>query len=252
MYRVAGSPRIWEQSLMAACLHAGREAVVSHRAAAALWRLEGVDPGSVDIIAPRRVRSADITARRSPVSRRHITSIGPIPVTDPARTLLDLGAVVTPHIAERALDDALRRGLTTLDRLRRRLRAEGGNGRRGASVLRTLISARDPASAPAESALEARVRRLIAGSRLPTPVPQYEVRDQGRLLARVDYAWPDHMVALEADGYRYHSGRAAWQRDLTRRNALTGRGWRILHVTWEDLTRRPKAVTAAIRTALDA
>ena len=236
---------------MAACLHAGRGAVVSHRSAAALWRFEGVEPGSVEITTPRRIRCGNMIARRSRLSRRHVTSIGPIPVTDPVRTLLDLGAVVTPQIVEQ-IDDALRRGLTTLDRLRRRLRAEGGTGRRGAGVLRTLISARDPASAPAESALEARVRRLIAGSRLPAPVPQYEVRDQGRLLARVDFAWPDHMVALEADGYRYHSGRAAWQRDLTRRNALTGRGWRILHVTWEDLTRRPKAVTAAIRTALDA
>ena len=86
---------------------------------------------------------------------------------------------------------------------------------------------------------------------LPPPVSQYEIRDQGKLLARVDFAYPEAMVAIEADGYRYHSGKVSWQRDRIRRNALTTRGWRVLHVTWDDLQTRPDEVTSEIRVALE-
>ena len=250
VYRVAGAPETWEQRLLAACLHAGPGAVASHRAAAALWRMDGVRPGSVEITARRQVRSVGVIGHQFPLPPRHITSIGPIPVTDPARTLLDLGSVLSWEIVDQGLDDALRRGLTTLPRLWRRLRAEAERGRSGAGVLRGLLAVRDPASAPPESVLEARLALLLRRSGLPAPVAQYEIREARRRVARLDFAWPDHMVALEADGYRYHSGRAAWQRDLTRRNALTGRGWRVLHVTWEDLARHPERVAAAIRNAL--
>jgi very-short-patch-repair endonuclease len=58
------------------------------------------------------------------------------------------------------------------------------------------------------------------------------------------------MVAIEADGYRHHSGKVAWQRDRVRRNALTIRVWRVLHVTWEDHEARPYEVVAEIRGAL--
>src|SRR5438270_9369463 len=49
----------------------------------------------------------------------------------------------------------------------------------------------------------------------------------GHLIARVDFAFPAAKVAVEADGYRWHSGRAQWQQDLERRNALTNLGWRV-------------------------
>lgn len=250
VYRVTGTPSSWEQDLMAACLHGGRGSFVSHRTAAALWRLDGLEPGIVEIAASRRVRIPGIVAHGTRVPRRHLTAIGPIPVSRPGWTLLDLVAVASPALAEIALDDALRRGLTTLRRLARLLEAHGGPGRRGSGVLRSLLEARDPSAAPPESVLETRLARLLARSGLPRPVTQHEVRAGGRLVARVDFAWPEAMVAVEADGYRHHSGRRAWARDRTRRNALTGLGWRVLHVTWDDLRRRPEATLAEIRQAL--
>jgi very-short-patch-repair endonuclease len=74
---------------------------------------------------------------------------------------------------------------------------------------------------------------------LPKPAIQHEIRDRGRLVAIVDFAYPDVRLAIEADGYRWHSGRARWRTDLQRRNAVTALGWRIVHVTWEDLERTP-------------
>lgn len=250
VFRIAGAPPSWEQALMAAVLHAGPGALVSHRAAAALWKLDGVESRLVEIATPRRLRAEGVLAHQTSRSRLRPSVIGPIPVTDVPRTLLDLGSVARPAMVEQALDDALRRGLCTLGELQARLKQDGGRGRRGAGVLRALLEARDPLAAASESLLETRLARLIADAYLPPPLPQYEIRDGGRLIARVDFAWPDALVAVEADGYEFHSGAAAWRRDRARRNELTRRGWGVFHVTWHDVTKRPNALILELREAL--
>ena len=68
--------------------------------------------------------------------------------------------------------------------------------------------------------------------------------------ARIDFAYPDHALAIEADGYRWHQGRAAWERDRTRTSELASRGWRVLQVTWLQLKHRPDEVIARIERAL--
>ncbi len=69
-------------------------------------------------------------------------------------------------------------------------------------------------------------------------------------MAVVDFAWPDLRLALEADGFRWHSGRARFDRDRARRNELTLLGWRIIHVTWTDLDERPEKVIESVRRVL--
>jgi hypothetical protein len=172
-------------------------------------------------------------------------------VTTPTRTLADLCGVLGRDDVEPALDDALRRGLTSLPRLRWASERLGGRGRTGARLFAEILGERQPGSTPPASRLESRVGILLRKAGLPEPVPQWEIRDGGKLVARVDFAHPEAMVAIEADGYRHHSGRVAWQRDRVRRNALTIRGWHVLHVTWEDLTSRPKDVASLVRAALE-
>ncbi|HEX2057284.1 MAG TPA: DUF559 domain-containing protein [Actinomycetota bacterium] len=92
-------------------------------------------------------------------------------------------------------------------------------------------------------------------SGLPRPVRQHRITDNGKLVARVDFAYPDSLVAVEVDGYRWHSGRRAWsrdltRRDLTRRNRLTSLGWRVLHVTHDDLMERPNEIVEQIDAVL--
>ena len=41
---------------------------------------------------------------------------------------------------------------------------------------------------------------------LPAPVPQYEVWDQGRFVARVDAAYPEARLAIEYQSYQEHVG----------------------------------------------
>jgi very-short-patch-repair endonuclease len=171
-----------------------------------------------------------------------------LPVTTPARTLIDVAAMVDEATLEVALDDALRRGLVSLPRLRWRLEQLTAKGRPGVKPVRSLLEARD--HAVPQSVFETRLRRLMRDAGLPQPVGQYPIRVDGRVLAVVDFAFPQAHLAIEADGYRWHSGRVRFDDDLARRNRLTLLGRRIIHVTWTDLTERPTETVEAIGRAL--
>lgn len=91
------------------------------------------------------------------------------------------------------------------------------------------------------------MRTFFRSSGLPEPVAQYAV---GRRFA--DFAYPEAKIAVEADGGAFHSSRRALEADRARNNELALLGWRVIHVTWADLTRRPVALAARIRAALGA
>jgi very-short-patch-repair endonuclease len=55
---------------------------------------------------------------------------------------------------------------------------------------------------------------------------------------------------VETDGYRFHSTRAAFERDRLRDAELAARGFRVIRVTWRQLTEQPLAVVARIAGAL--
>lgn len=253
VYRLLGSPVSWRQSLLAACLAAGERTAASHRAAAALQRLPGGAEGLLELSVPkgRRVELRGMIVHQvrgfEPID---VSVVDAIPVTTPTRTLIDLATVISADTLEEALDEALRRRLTTVPRLRHRIAALGRRGRRGIAVLYALVEARAASRTVPESTLETRFLRLVRRAGLPPPVCQYNVRENGRVLARVDFAYPDILLAIEVDGYRWHSGRARWERDLGRRNDLTARGWRVIHVTSSDLEHRPDRIVRMIAEVL--
>jgi very-short-patch-repair endonuclease len=123
------------------------------------------------------------------------------------------------------------------------------HGRSGPGPVLRIVERWD-ALAPPESVLESKLLRLIRREGLPEPVAQWRVRERGRVVARLDFAYPDHRVAIEADGYRWHGDIGRWQADLARRNALTRLGWLVLHFTWDDIARHPKQVAGTIRHAI--
>lgn len=253
VFRVAGSPSSWRQSLVAACLAWGEGSVVSHRAAAALWRLAGFGPGPIELIVTRKRKLAaapGIVARRLPaLPPADVGVVDAIPVTTVARTLIDLASVAPREAVEEALDDALRRRLVSLSRLRWRVSELSRSGRPGVTLTRSLLAARDPSAVP-ESVFETRLLRILTESGVPRPVLQHPLRDHNGLVAVVDFAFPAARLAVEADGYRWHSGRVRWEHDLARRNALTSLGWRVIHVKWEDLTSNRIDVIRTIKNAL--
>jgi very-short-patch-repair endonuclease len=253
VYRVAGTPATWRQSLIAACLM-NPAVVVSHRSAAALWKLSGFAPGPLEVIVSRsqgRKQFAGFIAHRlSPLAPADITELDGIRVTSPARTLIDIASVASSDIAEEALDDALRRRLVSIDRLRWRISELGRSGRPGISRMRALLAERDPRVSVPQSVFETRLLRLLRRADLPKPVLQHRV-SSGAFVAVVDFAFPSLRIAVEAEGYRWHSGKLRWEHDLARRNALTALGWRVIHVSWKELIENPETLIEEIRQILD-
>jgi very-short-patch-repair endonuclease len=89
--------------------------------------------------------------------------------------------------------------------------------------------------------------RAFKRAGLPLPEMQYPVLQAHAVL---DFAYPEVLVAIETEGYRWHSGRARWDRDLARRNRLTELGWRVIHVTWQQLSEQPESLIASISATL--
>jgi very-short-patch-repair endonuclease len=251
VYVLTGSVPSWWQSLSAAVLWAGPGAVASHRAAGKLWGLDGLRSQPVEVTTTHDRRTPDVVVHRTrDLPRQDVGALHGIPVTSPARTLIDLASVLDEETLETALDNTLVRGLTSLSRLNRRLGHFGDRRQRGLGILKQLVAARDPRAAPPESVLETRLMRLIRRAGLPPPVTQFQVLDRGRVVARLDFAYPQAKVGIEADGYRYHAGKQRWQLDLHKRNALSALGWRLIVVTWEDLIQRPSQTMERIRQTL--
>ena len=251
VYALAGVPESWHQTVMAAWLCFDGRAIVSRRAAAPLWELAGFVQGSIDLIVPRSIRRQpkDVTLQRSAVDRTDITRRASFAVTKPERTLIDLAGIADETLIEIALDDALRRRLVSISTLRKRLEASALPGVHGVALIRRLVETRSEAGV-VQSVFETRLLRQFRRSRLPRPVIQHPILAAGRLVAVIDFAYPVERIAIEADGYRWHSGRLQWQRDLARRNTLTELGWTVFHVTWSDITQRPDATMRSIAAAL--
>lgn len=253
VYRVAGAPDTWDQRLMGACLWGGPDSLVSHRAAALLHSFDAFEARHVEITVPNQPRSQPrgLTVHRTrgivPGDRARIRGI---PTTSATRTLIDLGAVASVDDVEDALESALRMGLTSIPYLQRRLDLLGGKGRRGAGVLRAVLAVRDATAPPTGSRFETRLNRALRNARLPLPTRQFEIYDAEGFVAQVDFCYPDARLIIEADSYKFHSGRDEWEKDIARRNRLTVAGWRILQITWRRLCEHPHEVAAEIRAAL--
>lgn len=252
VYRVAGAPPTWEQRLLAVVLSAGAGAVASHRSSARLWRLHEGDEVEVTVPgrAGRRPRGAAVYGAADLMGAQIMARVG-IPTTTPMRALVDMGAVVGAEELEDALDRGLARRLFSVDSVEHELDRLGRQGRAGVGTLRAVLDSRALGSARADGLLEPRMARLMRRHGLPVARFQYEVKDGRRLIARVDFAYPDLRLAIEVDGYEAHSTPSGIQGDNDRQNELTTLGWRILRFTWADVVRRPAKVAAVIRRNLD-
>ncbi|MDQ4065341.1 MAG: endonuclease domain-containing protein, partial [Actinomycetota bacterium] len=79
----------------------------------------------------------------------------------------------------------------------------------------------------------------------PLPQRQYKVpAPGGGVIAVVDFAYPEAKVAIETDGWSFHSTKAKWQRDATKANDLAKCGWSLLRFTYPNLREGPDDVVA--------
>jgi very-short-patch-repair endonuclease len=207
----------------AATMACGPEAMLSHRSAAALWRLLP-PPSAVDVTVPRkggRHQQRGVRLHRSAtLTQRQLTRRLNIPVTTPARTLVDLRRCASPQ--------------------------ELGRARRQAEVLGyRLDDAAEIEPDLARSELERRFLRLCAKAALPGPEVNARVGDHV-----VDFLWRRSGLIVETDGYRYHRGRANFEHDRRRDAELATAGYEVLRFTWRQILDQAEKVIEALRARL--
>lgn len=239
---------------MAAVLAAGQGAAVSHRSAARLW--EVLEDETVEITVPRNrcpELDAVVVHRSRDLAEHHISRWKGFPVTKPARTIVDLGAVLKPAEVEDALDRSLTRRLITIAAVERALTELSRQGRHGTGVVGRLLNERALGKEAADGQLEPRMARLLRRAGLPSAIFQHPIHTpDGRFLARVDFAYPELLLAIEVDGWATHGSPHAMRKDFVRQNGLIPYGWRVLRFTWLQVVQQPDCVTAVIGRTLAA
>ena len=254
VYRVAGAPVTFDQRCLAATLAGAPECFTSHRAAAAQW--EWMEPGEVDVVVARSrlPRLAGVHVHRSrDLGRFHMTRLRGIPITPPALTLLDLGAVLPWWEVREVMEQAFVSRLVTPAALEAAYSIVARPGRRGAGVTRRLLEDRALGHDIADSSSEARFARVCNRFGLPKPVFHYKVRNErGVIIAEPDFCYPDLMIIIEIDSLSAHGTADALQKDLRRQNDLIRLGYTVLRFTWHDVKLRPEYVASMLRACLGA
>jgi len=216
------------------------DAVASHHTAGRVFGLAVSDRPAVEHITVRRelrrVRRRELHFHSRALALGDVLPRDGVALTSPARTVFDLAAYLPRREAVWCVDDALRRNVTTPSALmqvgERRL------GGRGDALARERIAEADGV---AESMLETIGRLALADGEVPLPQAQFKVHnDVGRLIARLDGAYPERRLAVEFDGQSFHSAPEAVFRDRRRQNSLELEGWRVLRFTWWDVVHDTK------------
>lgn len=238
VYRLNGAPVTWHGAVMAAVMAAGDLAVASHTTAAELWRMrdrrEAPDDSQAQarlhLIAPRRVRIPGVIGHQQVLRQAEIASVAGVPTTTPERTLLDLAGMLSPRELGELTDEAIRRRLVNLERLRRTVESHAGGGRRRLGPIQKVLSERVPGFDPGANAWEARMDQMWEHLGLPPAVRQYRLRI-GRRIYRPDRAILDLKIAVDWNGYQPHGALEAFHRDSDRRADLAAAGWFPLDFT---------------------
>jgi very-short-patch-repair endonuclease len=253
VFRIAGADHSWHQEVLAAVLDGGPECHASHRTAAVLHGFDGFAPDVVEVVVPMHVyhrRRSVVVHHTRDLPAVDRTRIGPIRVTSRARTLIDLGAVAPADRVEEALDGAERDGKVRRRQLEQRYFALRAPGRNGVGAMTQILSARaDPGSLP-HSVLERRMLRLLRRAGLAEPIVNLAVRLPDGTNYVLDFAYVECRLAIEVDGHGSHATRRQRAADNARMNALHNAGWSLRRFTYEQVTKDPEEVVAAVRAAL--
>jgi very-short-patch-repair endonuclease len=238
------APRALESAALLAC---GARSLISGRSAAYLWSLIDAPPELIDVtLVGRRCRPKEgirlhFAAR---MDLADVARLDKLPLTAPARSLIDLAADAEADELEAALSEAraLRRTndgdiAAALDR--------AGN-RKGVARMRRLLS-REGDHGYTSSKAERLMRRLMRDAALPQPLCNRRLHGY-----RVDFLWPDRRLVVEVDGYQFHGHRSAFERDRRKDQVLIAAGYRVVRVTWLQLHHEPLRVVAVVATALTA
>jgi hypothetical protein len=230
---------------IAALLQVGEDCVLSHRTAAATWGLVP-KPDVIEVtLAGRHVAPVPgVRIHRTAVlDGRDVRIRHRLPVTAPAHTMIDLAGCTDDDLeVERALAELRVQGLARDSELKAVM--ERYPARRGVARVRGLLDAEAP---PGLTRSEAERLMLTRCRQASLPAPVVGARPCG---FPVDFMWPQARLVVEIDGLRFHGHRRAFENDRRRDQVLVAAGYRVIRITWRQLTQEPLAVIARLAQAL--
>lgn len=230
-----------KQRWMAAVLACGDEAALSHRSAAALWEIGAEQPDRIEVSVRRRckLQRPGLWIRGRPaLAADDIVSRDGIPITAPARTLVDLATELGLRGVERAVNEADKHDLIDPETLRSALDRYAGEP--GVRPLRSILDKRT--FRLSDSDLEILFRPIAERAGLPPPLTKQIVNG-----FEVDFFWPDLGLVVETDGLRYHRTPSTQARDAQRDRAHVVAGMTPLRFTHHEV----KYEDAQVRRALE-
>lgn len=234
--------------LTAAVLACGDDAVLSHRSAAAWWRMLPWDGRDLEVIvrggAGRTISGIRPRWSRS-LTERDIWRRDHIRVTSPARTALDLAADMTPKALRRMVRQALAERRVTI----RQLADVLGRAPRhpGARALRAIVA---DGHVPTRSELEDVALDLLERSGIERPEvnPGLHLDDRD---IHPDLLFRSHRLVIELDSRRWHHDPLTQRDDADKQAILEAQGYRVLRITWQQIVDDPHQTLRRIRSALE-
>jgi very-short-patch-repair endonuclease len=253
-----GRPELTEHGLwMAAVLATGPNSALAGPTAAAAWgfmrhtspvqvaRLRGKYRARSQIVANgHRSRALVVGRRFSAFEPRWLSAIEGIPILTVEVTLLQLAGELGSEEFKFAFWEADRKDLIDDEGLFDCLSL--CQGRRGGREFVRLATDRIPNIEELRSLLETLLLDLILSEGLPDP--EVNRNTEGYVL---DFRWPDQKLIVETDGYEFHRGREAFERDRRISNELRAAGWTVLRFTYRMIKNQPDQVLRLIRQALE-
>ncbi len=234
VYAVGHTNLTREGAFLAAVKACGPTAHLSHYSAAALYGLVRWDYRYPEVTVTGKRRHAGIRTHRTTIP--DATHHQGIPITTPARTLIDLAGQLDYGPLRRAVREAQRhlvtipQILTTLDRL---------GPRPGIANLTKILAT---GHAPTRSELEDAVLDLLLNAGFQQPDINQPIRIQGRRIVP-DFRWPHEHLVIEADGAHWHDNRLTREDDAEKQAILEAHGERVIRISWpQAIIQRPQTL----------
>jgi very-short-patch-repair endonuclease len=237
VYAVGHTALTIRGQFLAAVLACGDRAALSHHSAAALWLLRPAKHPRIHVTVPTggtRPRRGVLVVHRSPLPPEHVNQRYGIPVTTPARTIIDLADESTRRELERTIDEALylHLDLSSLQPL---------PGRSGSALLAEVLAEQAAGTTRTKSDFEELLLGVCRDHGLPRPLVNHTVHGY-----EVDFLWPAAQLIAEADSWSAHRRRSAFERDRARDAALQLAGFRVVRITWRRLLAEPRVIAAQL------